>query len=203
MIKRHWQRLCIAVVVGVFVLSFFLPACQAPFAPAGEYFLGWQACYFLWLAFWRLMLWGKGVLPPNLDLLETVCGWLPNLLFPIGSLLLMVRRNWSAMIVGIMASLGACIWLQVSQEGLYSGYIVWLASMVLLAVAGGCFASFASDKGMRGMAAYPPPQVLPDPSVFALFNQPRGEQPIPTKVRAGTPPSDRPSSQQPPCSPSS
>ena len=56
----------------------------------------------------------------------------------------------------------ACIWLQDLQFGLYSGYFLWLASMVLLALAGGCFAFMANPKAVPNTSAHPSPPKLPD-----------------------------------------
>ena len=194
MTKRRWQWSCIAAVVGVFALSFFLPVVRSPFTSTQEYVLGWQACSAGWCVFWTLCLWGKGVLPTSRDLLESAFGWLPNLLFPLGTLLLVLRRNRSALILGIIAALAACIWLQDLQFGLYSGYFLWLASMVLLALAGGCFAFMANPKAVPNTSAHPSPPKLPDPSLLALFNQPRPTEPVPKEIRSSAPQGVHPSS---------
>jgi hypothetical protein len=199
MTKHNWQWPCIAAVVGAFALSFFLPVCVRPFGSGGECVFGWEACY-LW-ALIVLIAATSGKATPTFDFCLFLCGGLPNLLFPFGVALLAARRHKSALTLGIAASIGAWIWLRDLQHGLYSGYFVWLASMVLLAVTSGCFALLASRRKTQQWAMSP--SAFFDPSVFALFIQRQTRVPVSTDVHSGVPHKNRSSSLQPPCSPSS
>jgi hypothetical protein len=131
MTPRRWQLACIAALVGLFVLSFFLPVYQNTW---GRCILGWEACrtwpqalFWPQAPFWphTLAIGGPyGIAGPYGTVddfpgwLRCLFGWLPNLLFPLGAVLLVLRRNRSAVAVGVLATLAACIWLWPPPTGL-------------------------------------------------------------------------------------
>jgi hypothetical protein len=211
---RRWQWLCIAAIVGVFALSFFLPVAFLPVDDFGGIryhpLPGWEAYYRYAKG---LLLWvtvpGGHVDSLFAILVCVLFVLLPNILFAAGIRLLLLRRHRSALVVGVLASLDACYpllgWLleKLQPLGLGSGYFVWLASMVLLALAGACFAFVTNPKAGSNRSARPAPSMFPDPGALALFNQPQANPLLPTEVRSDTPPGGKPSSLQPPCSPSS
>jgi hypothetical protein len=108
----------------------------------------------------------------------------------------MTKRRWQWVCITVVA--GPYLW-----PGMYSGYYFWLASMAFLAVSGGCLALATKREWAQIRPADQAPQLLPDPSVFALFNQPRTDQKNRSKVHSGAPPGEKASRLQPPCSPSS
>lgn len=182
MSNLRWKWLAVAAIAGTYTWSFFLPATQDWIGPVGKLLTGWEA--------FRSM----GCLPV----------WLANPLLVLGVMAFLVRYYQTALILGVAATLDACILLE-NYRDLYAGYYLWLTSMLLLTVVAACFARFPSRKNRRKGDDAPFLPVLPDPSVSALFNQPQTQSCMPSEIHPGSPPGDRPSQhlQPPPCSPSS
>jgi hypothetical protein len=162
---RRWRWLCVAVVAGVYAVSFFLPAETILSAPGAVYFWSIPTGFCQRLAAGTLTgdsLWG-------------LVGWLPNPLLVAGLILTALRRGRSALGAGLLATACACIWLldcsfTISSNGLMIlnvGYYVWLASMLLLSISGAVM-MYAASGDRR-----PPPSALrlppPDAAVFAHF----------------------------------
>jgi hypothetical protein len=163
---RRWRWLCVAVVAGVYAVSFFLPAETILSAPGAVYFWSIPAGFFQRLAAGTLTgdsLWG-------------LVGWLPNPLLVVGMILVALRRGWSALGTGLLATACACVWLldgnyTISTNGLVTlnvGYYAWLASMLLLSISGAMmmYAAAAERQPSPPDALRLPP---PNSPVFAHF----------------------------------
>lgn len=183
MTQRRWQWLSILVIASAYAWSLYLPVMPEWLGAPGAVWTGWE----LFLIGLRApLMW---------------CWW-PNPLLFVGILMLVIRYNRTAMILGVVAALGACYWLPAFWE-MGAGYYVWLTSMVLLGVSGGCLAFLPNRKRMQKREADAIALMLPDASVLSLFNQQQTKPPLPTKVRSGPPQGRPPSLLHPPCSPSS
>jgi hypothetical protein len=113
--------------VGLYVLSFVLPAAEA----FGTIY-GWQA----FLATAQLLFEDRF---SNIgQYILGAIGWSPNPFFWLGIVLLALRRWHAATAAGVITLLGALIWIVNFQQftfefkNLHEGYYVWLASMGLL-----------------------------------------------------------------------
>jgi hypothetical protein len=180
MTRRNWERWSIAVVVFLYVASLVLPVTAQHSDWRGAADLGW-----FYLVF------GVALIP----------FWFPNLLFIIGVVLLLFRRNKTAAVLGLIATLGAAVWLA-NASGMGPGYYCWLASMAALASVGGWRALLADDLDTLEPAEKVRP-TLPDPAALELFRPPGYKPPVIVDVRRAAPQDNQPSSLQPPCFPSS
>jgi hypothetical protein len=204
MSRRHWQLLSMAAIVGVFALSLLLPATRTEWegfrfaGRHGDYALGWEACLSS-AQYAFTVIRGSGTWPG----LEGLLFSLPNMLFAVGVISLALRYHRVAFVMGFLASLLCCLGLLIFRPHVYSGYFVWLASMVLLAVTPARFAFMTRHRAGVGTSAPLPLGALPDPGALALFNQPQSKAQQPTDVHSGVPRASGPSSIQPPSSRSS
>jgi hypothetical protein len=116
--------------VGLYGVSFFLPATEV----FGTIY-GWNA----FLAGAQLPFATNFPISNIGDFILSVIGWSPNPFFWLGIVLLTLRRWHAATASGIIALLGAFIWVVNFHELTFDfkdyreGYYVWLASMGLLA----------------------------------------------------------------------
>src|SRR5258708_36638700 len=97
MTTSGWRSPCIAAVVGIFALSYFLPACWWGSGHSETRIDGWGACMLAAYCVWCGC--NKGLL--TLEFLQIVIGWSPNFFFPIRYSLFPPRRNGSAMFLSL------------------------------------------------------------------------------------------------------
>ncbi len=119
----------VALSVGAYLISFFLPACRLSEVEGAM--SGFQ-CFVLAPQMARDL----PLTLTGLSGLHFAVGWLPNPLFWVGACLLPSGRRSRlvpAALVGLLALVGALVWQVLLWPFLLPGYYVWLASMALLA----------------------------------------------------------------------
>ena len=194
MTARGWQWLFIVPAVAAYVLSLFLACAE---------FIGPITGASVWLSFPSALgevLAGKWAL--DWSIIWVFILWSPNVLFPLGVLLLAFRRNRLALAAASIAFASACFWL-IGFPLLRIGYFLWLGSMFLLAFGSGWLACFQGRTRRWIIGPTLPPSIM-DPVVAARFNEARRKPFASTDVCSS--PSHtggHPLLIQPPCSPSS
>lgn len=173
MSRLRWQLLCMAGIAATYVTSLFLPAIGDPLG--GHPRTGWEV-----LGASRMLIPGPAALPALFALGQ-------NLLLFLGVIMLGLCRNRTAMILGMLATLGASVdffYLLWTHAYLYAGFFFWLASLVLLFISGVCLAPQAGEESTA--VPFAPP--LPDPSALALLNKNRQPQSPSAKKSTPAPP---------------
>jgi hypothetical protein len=164
MTNRRWHWFCVALIGGVYGISFLLPTTAIFTNPIS----GWatfQSVSYLLVAY-RPRQSGQVV-----EYFEFLFTWMANPLLWAGLVLLAARQGWAAFGVGLAAFGCAAIWFFLSLptlDNLFVGYYVWLTSTALLAVSGFWAARSKAHarRTVEGAAQQLPP---PDADAFALF----------------------------------